>query len=123
MGRKHRQRGVHLQVALWEGGRRWISETAVVFGVVCGILGVSAAGRCAGSGISCHGSVHFSFSLSGGDKGCVCQTAMASLASWHEPRLAPLLQLTALGIGLFWDPADVAGSFAEGARWAWVTNK
>ncbi|KIZ01086.1 hypothetical protein MNEG_6873 [Monoraphidium neglectum] len=33
-----------------------------------------------------------------------------------------VLTLTALGIGINWNPSDVAGSFAAGATWSWFTN-
>lgn len=38
------------------------------------------------------------------------------------PSLDPPLQLTGLGIGLYWDPSNVAKSFSAGADWAWYSN-
>eukprot|EP00878_Enallax_costatus_P041831 GHUV01048726.1.p1 GENE.GHUV01048726.1~~GHUV01048726.1.p1 ORF type:complete len:328 (+),score=52.92 GHUV01048726.1:969-1952(+) len=33
-----------------------------------------------------------------------------------------ILGVTASGIGVCWDPADISGSFANGANWAWYSN-
>jgi hypothetical protein len=33
-----------------------------------------------------------------------------------------ILGVTATGIGVNWNPADVAGSFSGGANWGWYGN-
>lgn len=33
-----------------------------------------------------------------------------------------ILGVTACGIGVNWNPADVAGSFSSGANWAWYSS-
>lgn len=33
-----------------------------------------------------------------------------------------ILGVTATGIGVYWNPSDIAGSFSAGANWAWYSN-
>lgn len=33
-----------------------------------------------------------------------------------------ILGVTATGIGVYWNPADISGSFSTGANWAWYSN-
>jgi len=46
---------------------------------------------------------------------CVCSGFIVGFATG-------ILAVTASGIGINWNPADVAGSFASGANWAWYGN-
>lgn len=60
-----------------------------------------------------------------GSGALLCKPAWAPLAplSSSPPFPGPPpLQLTGLGIGLYWDPSNVAKSFSTGADWAWYSN-
>lgn len=50
------------------------------------------------------------------------RTTQAAPDPSYPPHAPPPKQLTAVGIGLQWNPADVAGSFSSGAYWAWFGN-
>jgi hypothetical protein len=106
----------------------FFTETGTVVGIVSGVLGVRRRRRRGNAGMA---EPRFSGAR------CLCAlliTGARARAALRPPLMhppsppqpppppPPRPQLTALGIGLNWNPKKVAASFAAGADWAWYSN-